>query len=86
MVDPALKAALVRLRAVKSQRPTGAEPRELADWWEKIADLLDSLAAVFLFEDDRVKAAAEAEAARARADEIRERLNQQARTARRGGG
>ncbi|MFG2692731.1 hypothetical protein [Kitasatospora sp. NPDC048407] len=71
VVDPALKAALVRLRAVKSQRPTGAEPRELADWWEKIADVLDSLAAVFLFEDDRVKAAAEAEAARARADEIR---------------
>lgn len=71
MVDPALKAALVRLRAVKSQRPTGAEPSEFASWREKIADSLDALAAVLPFEDDQVRARAEADAARAQADEIR---------------
>ncbi|GAA4831216.1 hypothetical protein GCM10023235_01710 [Kitasatospora terrestris] len=71
MVDPALKAALTRLRTVKSQRPTGMNANEFADWRERIADSLDGLARVLLFEEDQVGARAEAAAARAQADEIR---------------
>ncbi|MER5636788.1 hypothetical protein ABT095_07530 [Kitasatospora sp. NPDC002227] len=73
MVDPALKEALRRLRAVKSQRPAGMEPSRFADWREKIADSLDALAVVLPFEEDQVSARAEAVAARAQADEIRRR-------------
>ncbi|GAA1163133.1 hypothetical protein GCM10009664_34120 [Kitasatospora gansuensis] len=71
MVDPVLKAALRHLRVVKSQRPTGAEPGEFADWRERIAETLDALALVLRFEEDQVRARAEAVSARAQADEIR---------------
>ncbi|WP_434096879.1 integrase core domain-containing protein [Streptomyces prasinus] len=71
MVDPVLKVALRHLRAVKSERPTGAEPVEFTEWRERIAASLDALARVLRFEEDRVRARAEAAAARAQADEIR---------------
>ncbi|MEU3566808.1 hypothetical protein AB0E96_00030 [Kitasatospora sp. NPDC036755] len=73
MVDPMLKAALRRLRAVKSKRPIGVEPGEFADWREKIADCLDGLASALPFEEDQIRARAEAVSARAQADEIRRR-------------
>lgn len=73
VVDPVLKVALRHLRAVKSERPTGAEPVEFAEWRERIAASLDALARVLRFEEDRVRARAEAAAARAQADEIRSR-------------
>ncbi|GHF86483.1 hypothetical protein GCM10018790_74970 [Kitasatospora xanthocidica] len=73
MVDPRLRAALVRLRAVRSRRPAGADPGDFADWRDAMADALDGLAGVLLFEDDRVRARAEADAARAQAEEVRRR-------------
>lgn len=73
MIDPALKNALRNLRSVRSQRPTGADPVEFADWRDKMGEALDVLATVLLFEEDRIKARAEAEAARAQAAEIRGR-------------
>ncbi|ARF72435.1 hypothetical protein B7C62_09235 [Kitasatospora albolonga] len=71
MVDPVLKAGLDRLRAVKSQRPTDPEPGKFADWRERVADALDALARVLPFEEDRIRARAEADAARTQAVDIR---------------
>ncbi|WP_316528121.1 hypothetical protein [Kitasatospora brasiliensis] len=53
VVDPILKATLVRLRAVKSQRPADANPGEFVDWGEKIADCLDAVAIVPPFAADQ---------------------------------
>ncbi|MFD9291135.1 hypothetical protein ACFWBV_23180 [Streptomyces sp. NPDC060030] len=71
VADPALKVALRHLRAVKSERPTGAEPGEFAHWRDRIADALDALAGVLPFEEDQIRADAEAAAARDQADRIR---------------
>lgn len=71
VVDSVLKHSLRRLRSVKSQRPPTADSVEFADWQEEVADALDALACVLVFEDDRIRAGAEAAAAREHAAEIR---------------
>ncbi|MFJ3883597.1 hypothetical protein ACIPW5_39880, partial [Streptomyces sp. NPDC090077] len=73
VVDPVLKHALRRLRSVKSQRPPDACSAEFADWRERIAAALDTLAPVLVFEEDRVRARAEAGAAREQAEDVRRR-------------
>lgn len=73
MVDPVLKHALRHLRLVKSQQPSDADPVEFADWREGIAEALDALAGVLVFKEDRVRARAEATAARKEAAEVRRR-------------
>lgn len=71
-VTPELRAALRRLREVRSQKPSGEVHSEsYAAWREKIADALDSLALVLIYQEDRKKAASEAIVARAEAARIR---------------
>ncbi|KAB1159200.1 hypothetical protein F6X68_08920 [Micromonospora sp. AMSO12t] len=71
-VDPALKVALHQLRAVRSQRPADAAgPCVFAGWRDGMADVLDALAEVLPFEEDRVRARMEADAARVAAAELR---------------
>jgi len=48
-----------------------ADPCDLAEWREAMAEALDGLARVLLFEADRSDARAEAEAARAEAARLR---------------
>lgn len=71
VVDPVLKHALRHLRSVKSQQPSDADSVEFADWRERIAEALDALACVLVFEEDRVRARAEAAVAREQAAEVR---------------
>ncbi|MFF9757881.1 hypothetical protein ACF1FC_34985 [Streptomyces sp. NPDC014344] len=66
-----LKHALRHLRSVKSQQPSDADSVEFADWREGIAEALDALACVLVFEEDRVRARAEAAVAREQAAEVR---------------
>ncbi|MDN3269062.1 hypothetical protein [Streptomyces sp. MA15] len=66
-----LKHALRHLRSVKSQQPSDADSVEFADWRERIAEALDALACVLVFEEDRVRARAEAAVAREQAAEVR---------------
>lgn len=73
VVDPVLKHALRHLRSVKSQQPPDADSVEFADWRERIAETLDALACVLVFEEDRARARAEAAAARKQAAEVRRR-------------
>ncbi|GHG45090.1 hypothetical protein Shyd_85520 [Streptomyces hydrogenans] len=73
VVDPVLKHSLHHLRSVQSQRPPAADSVEFADWREEVAGALDALACVLVFEEDRVRARAEAAAAREHAIEIRRR-------------
>ncbi|NDZ73277.1 hypothetical protein G3I36_19845 [Streptomyces sp. SID10362] len=73
VVDPVLKHALRHLRSVKSQQPCDADSVAFADWRERIAEALDALAGVLVFKEDRVRARAEATAAREEAAEIRRR-------------
>ncbi|MEU7322730.1 hypothetical protein ABZ682_19580 [Streptomyces griseoviridis] len=73
MVDPVLKHALRHLRFVKSRQPSDADSVEFADWREGIAEALDALAGVLVFKEDRVRARAEATAARKEAAEVRRR-------------
>ncbi|WP_411080866.1 hypothetical protein [Streptomyces sp. cmx-18-6] len=68
-----LKDALRRLRSVKSREPSDADCVEFADWRDEVADALDALACVLVFEEDRVRARAEAAVAREQAVEIRHR-------------
>ncbi|MFD5977913.1 hypothetical protein [Streptomyces bacillaris] len=76
-ISPELRTALQKLREVRSERPQGGcETESFAAWREGIADALDSLAAVLIFQEDRQRAAAEAAAARAEADRIRAELDQ----------
>ncbi|MFF8639737.1 hypothetical protein [Streptomyces sp. NPDC015345] len=75
-VSPELRAALQRLREVRSKRPQGErETESFAAWREMIADALDSLAGVLIYQEDRQRAAAEAAAARAEAERIRVELD-----------
>lgn len=74
MVDPELKHALRHLRSVKSQQPSDANSVEFADWREQIAEALDALACLLPLEEDRLRAAAEAAAARGQAAEARRGL------------
>lgn len=75
-VSPELRAALQRLREVRSERPLGErETESFAAWREIIADALDSLAGVLIYQEDRQRAAAEAAAARAEAERIRVELD-----------
>lgn len=71
MIDPALKHALRHLRSVKSQQPPETDPVEFAQWRERIAEALETVAPLLLFEEDRTRARAESEAARRQAAEIR---------------
>ncbi|THA36089.1 hypothetical protein E6R18_01695 [Streptomyces sp. A1277] len=73
VVDPVLKRGLRRLRSVKSQQPSDACPAEFADWRERIAETLDALTPVLVFEEDRAKARAEAAGAREQAADVRRR-------------
>ena len=75
-VTPELRAALRRMREARSQRPSGESHTEsYAAWREIMADALDSLALVMIYEEDRHKAAAEAAVARADAARIRAELS-----------
>ncbi|WP_327419974.1 hypothetical protein OG612_41090 [Streptomyces sp. NBC_01527] len=78
VVDPVVKRALRHLRTVKSQLPSDADPVEFADWRERIAEALDGLGCVLVFEKDRVRAGAEAAAAREQAAEVRRRVETEA--------
>jgi hypothetical protein len=73
VVDPVLKHALHHLRFVKSQQPPEADSVEFADWRERIAGALDTLACVLVFEEDRARARAEAAAALEQAAAVRRR-------------
>lgn len=74
-VAPELRTALQRLREVRSEQPSSDQDAEsFADWRERIADALDSLALVLVYQEDRQRAAAEAGAARAEAARIRAEL------------
>lgn len=73
--SPELRTALQRLREVRSERPEGERVTEsFAAWRERIADALDSLAGVLIYQEDRRRAAAEAAAARAESERIRAEL------------
>ncbi|MFI6789613.1 hypothetical protein ACIBG4_20030 [Nonomuraea sp. NPDC050383] len=75
-ISPELRAALQKLRAVRSEKPPGERSTEaFAAWREKIAEALDVLALVLIFASDRDKAVVEAKAARAEAAHIRRELN-----------
>lgn len=74
VVDPVLNHALRHLRSVKSQRPFDTGSVEFADWRESIAEALDALARVLVFEEDRARAGAEATAAREQGAEVRRRV------------
>ena len=78
VVDPVVKRALRHLRNVKSQLPSDADPVEFADWRERIAEALDGLGCVLVFEKDRVRTGAEAAAAREQAAEVRRRVETEA--------
>ncbi|MFG2282308.1 hypothetical protein ACGFNQ_26935 [Streptomyces asoensis] len=69
----ALKAALIELRRVRSLKPEEDDWAAYADWRERMAAVLDGLAAHLLYDTDRQQARAEAEAARAQAAAIRAR-------------
>ncbi|MFS2291437.1 MAG: hypothetical protein FWJ90_01875 [Actinomadura sp.] len=69
-----LRRSLKRLREVRARRPMEAQSLAFAEWRDEMADVLDELAQRLLFESDREQAAAEAETARAQANEIRARL------------
>ncbi|MFE4455317.1 hypothetical protein [Streptomyces sp. NPDC056796] len=73
MVDPALTHALRLLRSVKSQKPSDGDLVEFADWRERIAGALDTLACVLNFEEDRDRARAEAAAIREQVAGMRRR-------------
>lgn len=73
VVAPVLKQALRHVHSVKSQEPSDADSVEFADWRERIAEALNALACVLVFEEDRVSARAEATAARKQAAEARRR-------------
>jgi hypothetical protein len=76
-VSPELRTALKKLREVRSEKPPGGrETESFAAWRERIADALDSLAGVLIYQEDRQRAAAEAAAARAEAEGIRAELDQ----------
>jgi len=76
-VSPELRAALKNLREVRSEKPPGGrETESFAAWRERIADALDSLVDVLIYQDDRQRAAAEAAAARVEAERIRAELDQ----------
>jgi hypothetical protein len=64
VLDPALKDALRNFRAVRSRKPAGGGQQALADWREAMADALDALAVVLVFESDRQQARAAAAAIR----------------------
>lgn len=58
---------------MQSLRPAEDDWRTYADWRDQMATVLESLAAVVLYETDRRQALTEAEAARERARAIRAR-------------
>ncbi|WP_329429333.1 hypothetical protein OG339_11425 [Streptosporangium sp. NBC_01495] len=72
-----LRDALRAVREIRLQKPTEGElTEEFALWREKMADALQSLSRVLLFDEDRIKAAGEAEVARAEAARIRRKLKE----------
>ncbi|GAA4567390.1 hypothetical protein GCM10023193_46280 [Planotetraspora kaengkrachanensis] len=71
-LDPALKDALRRLRAVRSTRPEDPSAvMELAEWRDAMAAVLEELARVLPIEEDRIRASHEANCARTQAAQIR---------------
>lgn len=75
-LPPELRAALQNLRRIRSERPVGdCDPESYAVWRDRIADTLESLSAVLLYDEDRRKAVAESVAARNEAANIRAELN-----------
>lgn len=70
-----LRAALRYLRKVRSEHPgCGCTCEDYAAWREKIANALDLLALVLIYEEDRQRAREEARAARDEAIKIRREL------------
>ncbi|WP_153040083.1 hypothetical protein [Actinoplanes sp. TFC3] len=75
-LPPELRAALQSLRQIRSEKPVGDYTLEsYAVWRDSIADALESLSAVLLYDEDRRKAVAESIAARNEAASIRAELN-----------
>ncbi|WP_148086473.1 hypothetical protein [Micromonospora sp. HM5-17] len=71
-----LRAALENLRKTRSERPAGDyDPESYAAWRDRIADALESLSTVLLYDEDRRKAIAESIAARSEAAKIRAELD-----------
>lgn len=68
-----LKRSLKRLREVRARRPSEVRSLAFAEWRDEMAAVLEELAQRLLFAEDRERAAAEAEAAHAEANEIRAR-------------
>ncbi|GHF50683.1 hypothetical protein GCM10010218_35290 [Streptomyces mashuensis] len=72
---PEQRAALRRIREVRSKRPANGEESEaFAAWREAFADALRDVSQVLPHAVDRRQALSESEAARAEADHIRRRL------------
>lgn len=71
-----LRAALKTLRKIRSERPVGDyDPESYAVWRDRIADSLEALSVVLLYDEDRRKAIAESIAARNGAATIRAELD-----------
>ncbi|GAA2626310.1 hypothetical protein GCM10010411_73990 [Actinomadura fulvescens] len=71
-MTPELKTALRELRRVRAMRPQdSASAVTFAGWREAIATALDELAVHLLFPEDRLRAAAEAAAARDETAQLR---------------
>ncbi|MEU5939270.1 hypothetical protein ABZ807_08755 [Micromonospora sp. NPDC047548] len=64
------------MRKIRSERPVGDyDPESCAVWRDRIADALESLSNVLLYDEDRRKAVAESIAARDEAANIRAEMN-----------
>lgn len=75
-LPPELRAALENLRKIRSERPVGDyDPESFAVWRDRIADALESLSTVLLYDEDRHKAIAESIVARNEAASIRGELD-----------
>ncbi|BCJ52808.1 hypothetical protein Asp14428_42830 [Actinoplanes sp. NBRC 14428] len=75
-LPPELHAALRNLREIRSEKPVGVyDPESYAAWRDRIADALESLSTLLLYDEDRRKAAAESIAARNEAANIRAELS-----------
>lgn len=75
MIPPELRYALRHMLSLQSQKPSTPDSFEFATWRENVADALDALACVLIFEEDRAQARTEAAVARRQAAEIRRRVS-----------
>lgn len=74
-IPPELSAALRKVRAVRADRPDVENGEPFAVWCEVMAETLDDLSGVVLFEEDRERAVDRASVYRAEAIRIRSQLH-----------